>query len=338
MRPIRFLLLAAFAATLTALPAYAQNPDAVAHFKRGKDLRDEGKCKEAIPEFRESLKLEESIGGFYNLGFCHEKLGNKQEALDAYTRARDMAKRKNDDRLKEIGGARDLLLQTSPHITLTLPDPLPPSLSIKVDGAIVPPTYYAPGETVIFTPKGGSHVVHVSAPGYEERTYTISDERAVPITPQRLPEKVTPEAPPKQEGWMWQHWAGLGGVVVGTGLMVYSIASYIGYDVRRRRFERNFDNACQPEGDPDPSCSEAQAEDQRHAREEYDTNEDNASSSAPLWIGVGGFGALMVIGGVALMVLAPIGVGSPKTVGTAKVQLVPQLGPYTQGLGLTGTF
>src|SRR5688572_10514631 len=138
---LRFVLLAVTAATLSVVPAWAQNPEAVKHFQRGKELRDADKCKDAIPEFMASLRIEESIGGFYNLGFCQEKLGNKHQALEAYTRARDMARRKNDDRLREIGASREALLQTSPHVKLALPDPLPAGLAIEIDGTKVPTSH-----------------------------------------------------------------------------------------------------------------------------------------------------------------------------------------------------
>jgi hypothetical protein len=329
---LRFAMLVLTAATLASVPAWAQNPEAVKHFQRGKELRDSEKCKEAIPEFESSLRAEESIGAFYNLGFCQEKLGNKHEAFEAYTRARDLAKRKNDERLREIGASRNALLETSPHVKLTLPNPLPAGLTIEVDGAKIPSSHYAPGETVIFTQTNGAHAVIVAAPGYEDRRLTITSEQAVPVELQR-PMSVAP--PPKQEsGWMWQHWAGLGGAIVGTGLVVYSVASYSGYLVERNHLEDDFKQAC-AETKVDPCPDTPKTHDKLAA---YNENEASARRQAPILIGAGVGGALLIAGGVALMILAPIGGTSKKRVGSAVVNVVPALGPHTQGLSFVGTF
>lgn len=149
------------------------------HFEAGRKLRTDGDCTKAIPEFEQSIAADKSIGAYYNLGYCHEQLGHRQEAYDAYRRARDMASEKKDDRLKEISGALAALMET-PNVRLVLPQPPPAGLVLEVDGELVPPDRYQRDETVVFTKSTPTHTVRAAAPGYDDTNLTV-DSRALKV-------------------------------------------------------------------------------------------------------------------------------------------------------------
>ncbi len=77
-------------------PASAEPPEpkktpnqkkAEAHYKRARELYQLGRYREAIAQLDAALKLDPSGAELlYNLGLIHEKLGDADEAIDAYKR------------------------------------------------------------------------------------------------------------------------------------------------------------------------------------------------------------------------------------------------------------
>ncbi len=60
---------------------------AEAHYKRARELYQLGRYREAIAQLEAALKLDpKGAELLYNLGLVHEKLGDADEAIDAYTR------------------------------------------------------------------------------------------------------------------------------------------------------------------------------------------------------------------------------------------------------------
>lgn len=168
------------------------------HFEAGRKLRAEGDCAKAIPEFEASLSADRSIGAYYNLGYCQEQLGRRQDAYDAYRRARDLASTKKDDRLKEISGALAALMET-PHIRLVLPQPLPNAFTLQVDGETVAASLFQ-DETVIFTKAGASHTVRASAPGFEDTVVTVETRQLKAIDLRETGKTLfAPPPPPPKE-------------------------------------------------------------------------------------------------------------------------------------------
>ncbi|HVJ90855.1 MAG TPA: hypothetical protein VM580_13715, partial [Labilithrix sp.] len=235
------VLLAATSAFL-CFPQYASADVALArqYFEAGKKLRDQGDCARAIPKFEQSLAADESVGGYYNLGYCHEALAHRQEAYDSYKRGQQLASAKKDDlRHRELSGALAALLET-PHIRLVLPEPLPEGIQIHVDGQLVDDAFYA-NETIVFTSDEPTHTVVVSAPGFEERRVTMETKSVRPIELHRPVPKVP--APARTEAprrWTWQHWTGVGlagaGVVTG-GVLLYFFLDYL---PERSRLDREL--------------------------------------------------------------------------------------------------
>jgi hypothetical protein len=310
------------------------------HFDAGKKLRDEGDCTRAIPEFTKSLDADKSIGGYYNLGFCHEQLGRRQEAYDAYRHAYQLASVKKDDRLREISGSIASLLET-PHIKLVLPQPLPEGIQIRVDDQLVPESFYGT-ETVIFTKSAKTHAVSVTAPGYEERRETVESRQLRAIELRRPSEKTTPlppVPPPKVEsgGWTWQHWTGLGVGVLGAGLVTVASVILITYSTKESSLLRQFrtlDEKCKGAG-----CNDEERAKREVTERDYNANEQSVKDDTPL-IAATGVGGVLVLGtGLVLFLTAPRSSSEAGTKPAASsVNLSPILTGRTRGLALTGTF
>jgi tetratricopeptide (TPR) repeat protein len=331
---------------LLASGAHAGDADSARrHFEAGKKLRDEGDCVRAIPEFDRSIAADKSIGGYYNLGYCHEQLGHRQEAYEAYKQAQQLASAKKDDRLREISGALASLLET-PHIRLVLPQPLPEGIQITVDDHLVPSNLYS-AETVIFTKNVKSHNVSVSAPGYEERRETVDTKQVKPIELRHASAKTAeplpppPPPPPKTEdgGWPWQRWTGLGIATVGVGLLTTGSVMYLSYRIDESDLSDRVTtaSACAKRQAGEPHCANAIEEQRRlDARRANNENEQDARDRAPLMATLAIAGGAMIGGGLLLFLTAPKS-NAPKSI-TTGLRVLPLVGPTTQGAALTGMF
>lgn len=314
---------------LFSSPALGAEVDAAKrHFEAGKRLRDDGDCGKAISEFEKSLEADKSVGAYYNLGFCNEQLGKRQEAYAAYTSARDLASTKKDDRLREISGALAALLET-PHVRLALPNPLPEGFSLTIDDERVPASLYQP-ETVIFTPKTKkAHEVVAMAPGYETRRETVDNKqlKAIELSkPQPKPVVVVKEVHPPDTSWSTGHYLGLG--LIGAGAISVTIGGIVGvnYLIKEGNLKDRYNAAVAAKG-----ASSKEAVDLAN---EYNANEQTARDNTPFVIGAFIGGALLVGGGIFLFVV------SPKTVRPAagSLHLTPSLSPRNAGLSLSGSF
>lgn len=326
--------LAALATTALLLAGGTARADEGARkaFEQGKRLRDEGDCAGAVTAFDRSLASERSIGAFYNLGFCHEQLGHRHEAYDAYTAARELASQKRDGRLREISGALAALLE-SPHIRLVLPQPLPDGLQLRVDDELVPSSTYA-AETVVFTKSNRSHVVIVRAPGYEERRVTVETKQVAPVELQRLaPAPVVTAPPPAPEpapiqasGWSTQKTVGV--VLGGAGLLAGGAAAFLftrhvsQVDARKADLDRKVEEC------DGPACAQ---------NEQVIYNADITTRNRNAWLTIGGTSAVAVgllVTGIVLFVRAPSAPSERKLAW----QVAPQLGPTTRGAVLSRAF
>ncbi|MBX3209750.1 MAG: hypothetical protein KF764_32245 [Labilithrix sp.] len=338
----------AFAALLCfvsiAPDARAQADVARQHFEAGKKLRDQGDCAGAIPEFNVSLAADKSVGALYNLGYCHEQLGQRQQAYDAYKQAQQLASARKDDRLREVSGALAGLLET-PHIRLVLPQPLPDGIEIRVDGELVPASVYS-AETVIFTKDAQSHTVTVTAPGYEDRNEVVATKHVKPIELRPKPTATEPDPPPppptptvEAGGWTWQHWSGLGATAAGVGLLAVGSVMFISYVLDESSLYDRYQTAkkCPRAPEDTKLCAVASEQATRDdLRGQYDQNERDVRDKAPVILGTAIGGAVLIGGGLLLYLTAPRGRASDAT--TGRLQVLPIFGQTTQGAALTGTF
>lgn len=333
-------VLSCAAALLVSSSAVARNDTDTArqHFEAGKKLRDDGDCTRAIPEFEKSIAAEKSVGGYYNLGFCHEQLGHRQLAYEAYKNAQQLASARKDDRLREISGAIASLLER-PHIRLVLPQPLPEGIQITVDGQLVPENFYQ-AETVVFTNDDSTHLVVVTAPGYEERRETVETKQVKPIELRKpSPTQLMTSPPPvrvESPSWTWQHWAGLGAIAGGAGLFTVGTVMFLQYQSREAKLRRLFEAANTCDADGVPGCEPEEARRRLDLKDEYEANEARAEENAPIMLGTVIGGALMMAGGVFLFVTAPKETAASPAKGQTRV--APMLGTSRQGLVIEGVF
>lgn len=353
----RLLALAAGLLVLgAAAGASAQNAEALKHFERGKQLRDEDRCKEAIPELQKSLSIEKSIGGYYNLGLCSDilteprwqgqpdvppKLVLKRQAFEAYRAAEKLAAERNDDRLREIGAQIVSFLRASPHLRLAIADP-PPGLRITVDGEPVPTSDYA-RETYVFTKSGGTHVIRATAPGYEPLEVMTASAEPIPVVLQKPPPP--PEEATPRGGWTPKHYTAV--ALVGAGAIVAGVFAYamIEHSNDVKNLEDRWSGAreaCKQNtpGQPPKTDAEKQAcEDQAV----LDGNREigDANDTARLrGLTLGGIAAALLVTGAVVWLTAPPLSGEKKgdEPRTGSVRLVPVFGFGHQGLVLSGTF
>jgi hypothetical protein len=75
-----------------ATPAYgAPHPEATRLFDEGRALRVEGRCRDAIAKFHDSLKHEPLVGTLLNMAECHADLGEKALAYRRFREAEALA-------------------------------------------------------------------------------------------------------------------------------------------------------------------------------------------------------------------------------------------------------
>lgn len=84
-----------------------QKKAAEAHYKRARELYQLGRYREAIAQLEAALKLDpHGAELLYNLGLIHEKLGDVEEAVDAYKRyLRELGSDADPEEKKKIEGA-----------------------------------------------------------------------------------------------------------------------------------------------------------------------------------------------------------------------------------------
>jgi hypothetical protein len=336
----RHVALAATFATLvfaSAGPAWAGDADqARTHFDAGKRARDEGDCLRAIGEFEKSLSVEKSIGAFYNLAYCHEQVGDRQEAYEAYRQAQLLASAKKDDRLREISGALASLLET-PHVRLIFSD-IPPGTQVKVDDQAIPNALLQ-REMVLFTRPLKKHAVVVSAPGFDEWRASMDTKqfRTVDLRPTGPAHDAVAPPPTTKSEWGWGQWTGIGVGVVGLGLLVYGGINGLDYESKESDYLDQVHKAC-PKF---PNCSTQEAANEQTGPGGtqgplglYNDNQGRLAGIDATLV----TGGVLLAGGILLFFLVPkneVG-ATPSTVGS--VRFAPFFTGTTRGLGASGKF
>lgn len=161
--------------------------DAVAAFKRGRELLAKGRLADACAAFEESHRLDPALGALLNLAECTFNLGNRPRAFALFQEVLAWATRKND--LPRIEVARLRLGTLKPLIGLAVID-LPPDVVVEVDRARV-----TTGQTVPLDP--GPHVAQLRATTgeLETRTFSIDAGQTLTIGPVGAPAPDARDAP-----------------------------------------------------------------------------------------------------------------------------------------------
>jgi hypothetical protein len=125
-----FLLLPGIAAAQQSDPAASR-----AQLQRGYDLKQQGRCQEAIPLFIESLRLNHQPKGLTNLADCEEKLGKLGSAQAHFVEARDLASSQGLAPLRTLAEQRIQAIEKKiPKLEISLAPGAPSDTTVTRDG------------------------------------------------------------------------------------------------------------------------------------------------------------------------------------------------------------
>ena len=214
-RLFRTCALAALLALASAAPALAQesadeeaqdrgpSPQdralAEALFREGKKLGEEGRIPEACKKFKESQRLDPTLGTLLHLAACYAEEGKTASAWAAYNAAADMAQRSKQKEREELARERAIELEGKlSRLTVTVAM-AHEGMVVELDGSVL-------GEGTLGTAlpiDPGAHVLKAAAPGKREwsQQFEIPAEPAtqnieVPVL-EELPPAPPPVAPPR---------------------------------------------------------------------------------------------------------------------------------------------
>ncbi len=349
-------LMTALATMTLSTPASADtHGDAVKAFEEGRKLR-ESDAEKAATAFERSIKLEPSIGAYYNLGQVNEQLGRVREAVDAFRKAEKLAVQKGDARNKDAQDAWGKLLDTHNYVVLNVGDDIKatPGLTLIVDGIPVPQADYngevfrsATTHEVVVTATGRKDLRLPGLPNKQPVNVTLGAVASEPSTP---PPPTPPPAEPSSSGGGWgtQKWAGLGLMAVGVGALTYGVIDLVSYEGKRSDAldaAQPYANSCKGTADAYTSCpgTALVPADGNRARAAYHQTTDDGASSIPLWITLAVLGTAASVTGVVLFVNAPSHASEPAPASARArarldVRIVPRVGLHDSGLGVVGTF
>lgn len=334
------------AATILASPPAAANVDtADALFQRARELKKQGRCREAIPMLIESNRIDAASGTLLMLAKCYITEGRMASARRALEDAKARANvEKRPERRQQ---ARDLLTEIEgkvSYITITLSPEAAKLAGVEVrrdDEVLGKATFGVPVPV-----DAGPHRVSASASGFEPLTIDVQvgpngDRKTVeiPLLKPSPPPPATPPAPPlvvepsatslAGEPGRRGTWRSAGLIVGGTGVAALVVGSIFGVMAKV-----NHDTAkrlCPASPCGSPAGLEA------NSAAITDANVANAS----LGIGVG-----LVATGVILYVSAPREPSAASASTTERralspirsVAIEPLVGPTGVGLNLGGAF
>ena len=229
MTMARLFLIASILASLLLLPAGAaanmDDDELRTVLAEAKRFYDEGSFAEALARYERAYDERHIHALLFNIAFCHESLGNDQEALSAFRRylrgedlpAAQRAKAEVTVRLLEQRLATGrLVIQVSPF-----------GAEVLVDGEVVGTAPLAP---LTVTP--GAHQVDVRAPGRPSAGQhvqvpaggEVTVSFALPEPPPDRPETPPPELPrdegPRATPWQWVT-LGTGAALVAGGVVLW---------------------------------------------------------------------------------------------------------------------
>lgn len=161
-----------------------------------KKLFTQKRYTDAMEKFRSAYQAGGDTASLYNIGKCHERLGNTAMALRSYREYRRVESKAEKDAVLEgdIANGERRLREKGVQQLVVYADP--PTAQIRIDGHALEPS---PAYVEL---RAGEHVLVVSANGYETTQYsfvmnvaTIA-ERTVKLHREGEPLADTPTMPP----------------------------------------------------------------------------------------------------------------------------------------------
>jgi hypothetical protein len=206
---------AAPARAIAAGPADVAAADALFREARGAARR--GDYATACPKFRESYRLDPTVGTLLNTADCEEHDGRLVDALLRFEEALGRLA-PSDDRLTYVRSRIHALEERVPRIVGTLPSGA--ALRVLVDGTDVT----SERRPLVIRVEPGAHELRVVGPGRDERvTLVLKDgegkeidlSRSIARPPPAAPPPASPEPPPARRS-STRH-DGLDGVTIALG-------------------------------------------------------------------------------------------------------------------------
>jgi hypothetical protein len=230
----------AFVAAGLAVCAASAAADPKAEKARADKLFDDGRKYLATKEyslactaFEESEKADPAIGTQLNIALCYEEWGHVTAAYKAYVDAERVASAKKDNRAAGARKKVDELGPKVPHLQITLPAELDPSMVVLVDGAEVPREALATELALEI----GPHKIEGRVAGRPPRNYTIDlkagdHEKLTVDVPKPVSTVVAPPPAPVvvQMRRGGKFYAGI--ALVGVGAVALGIAGGVGLHER----------------------------------------------------------------------------------------------------------
>jgi hypothetical protein len=330
-------------ALLASGSARADHDAAVRLFDEGRKLRDDKQFANAARAFEKSIKEEESIGAYYNLGLVNESMQNWREALVAYRRALALAQERKDNRDKDALAAIGLILDKQSYVTVKVSDAISQIQGLKVvlDGTDVPPKEFN-GE--VFR-KSTNHTLVVIAPGHNQLPLSAKNHETItvvlgdainesPTPPPPIPDKPGKRAEP---GLGWQKPTGIALLGIGVVGAVIGIVFTADFFSTRSDLRTEFETTCKTKSNNPCGTTEHPTDTFRDISNRLDDNVTSAAIKQSIAYGIAG---LALLGGTYLLVTAPslTKQESPPAPSTGTVHFVPQIGTHESGLFAVGTF
>jgi tetratricopeptide (TPR) repeat protein len=161
-------------------------------FLAAQKLYKEARYADAIAKFEEAYAVKPSPVLFFNIGKCHEQLGDVPKAMRAYRDYLRMAPdAKDKDTVSDaIANLERRLKEKGLQQLLVFADP--PNAIIEVDGKVLG---NSPASIEL---TAGNHKLVVKAEGFEttERAFVMQVQRATEMTINLRPAGAKPDAPP----------------------------------------------------------------------------------------------------------------------------------------------
>jgi len=159
---------------MASVPLPARADDALDELKEGYALKKSGHCREAIPRFLASYRLDRRPKALLNLADCESQVGELLAAREHAAEGRELARQQHESELAAVADAQLATLeQKTPRLTLRLTplaaDPAA-GTQITLDGTSVDASSL--GTPLALNP--GPHRITATAPGRADREIDLT--------------------------------------------------------------------------------------------------------------------------------------------------------------------
>jgi tetratricopeptide (TPR) repeat protein len=294
------------AVTAFAVPARADNSQALALFDQGRALAHAGDYETACKRFSASFELDRRPGIELNLADCHEHLGHLRTAFHFFEDAADLYQSRGETDQATVARRRaHIIAERLGTIVVRIPDHELEGMVIRINGRRVQPAreireLVDPGDiTVIADAPGGNHLErHASVASGATALIDLGETAAPPETPPGAT-VIAPVAPSRARVHVAMG-LGAGAIATAAGALAFGFTA-------RSRYDAAIGDAahCDP-GDP-PHCDSIGTQ-----------RIDHAQHLAAIGTGLAITSGALAITALVLYVTAPSGVAiAPSANGVA---------------------